>query len=156
MNIVAGLSGLKAAADLTKTLRDALKSGTIKPDEIAGRIGEIYDYITDSKAALVDAKEESEALKAELRALKDTRDLADSLQHDGKVYWIARGEKWDGPFCSRCWDKDKTIVRLDHQRTRSEDPRLASFWCPVDHRSVDTLKRPNVIPEQPPLRGDRW
>ena len=156
MNIVAGLSGIKAAADLTKTLRDAIKSGTMKSDEIAGRIGEIYDYIIDSKAALVDAKEENETLKAEVRALKASRELAHSLQHDGKVYWIAQGDKWDGPFCSRCWDKDEKLVRLDHQIVRNDDPRIGSFWCPVDHGSITTLKRPSVIPEQPLLHSDRW
>jgi hypothetical protein len=39
MNILVGMSGLKAAADLTKALRDGIKAGLIKPDEIAGRIG---------------------------------------------------------------------------------------------------------------------
>jgi hypothetical protein len=34
-------------------LRDAVKSGGIKDDEISGRIGESYDYIIDSKAALI-------------------------------------------------------------------------------------------------------
>ena len=97
MNIAAGLSGLKAAADITKMPREGIKAGSIKGDEIAGRIGEIYDYIIDSKAALVDAKEENEALKAVLKSLKDTQSLAASLEHDGKVYWIARGEKGMAP-----------------------------------------------------------
>src|SRR5271157_6398630 len=129
MDIVAGMSGLKAAAEMTKALRDGLKRGGIRPDEIAGRIGEIYDYIIDSKAALVDAKEENEALKAEIKTLKDAQVLAASLQHDGKVYWIARGDKWDGPFCSRCWDDNGKLIRLDHQRARLSDPQDASFWC---------------------------
>jgi hypothetical protein len=63
MTIAAGLSGLKAAADMIKMLRDGLKAGSIKPDEIAGRIGEIYDYIIDSRVALNDAQEEIRSLK---------------------------------------------------------------------------------------------
>ena len=77
---------MRAAADLTKALRDGIKEGSVKSDEIAGRIGEIYDYIIDSKAALVDAKEENEALKTELKTLKDPQVLATGLEHDGKVY----------------------------------------------------------------------
>jgi hypothetical protein len=151
MNILAGLSGLKAAAEMTKALRDGIKVGTIGADELAGRIGEIYDYIIDSKAALVDAKEENEALKAELKALKDIQALAASLQHDGKVYWIARDDRWDGPFCSRCWDDTGKLVRLDHQRVRHDDPQDVSFWCPVDKANITTRMRPTVVPGQAPF-----
>ena len=69
MTIAAGLSGLKAAADMTKMLRDGLKAGSIKPDEIAGRIGEIYDYIIDSRVALNDAQEEIRSLKQQLDSM---------------------------------------------------------------------------------------
>ncbi len=67
MNIVAGLGGIKAAAEMTKALRDGIKAGQIKADEIAGRIGEIYDYIIDSKAALIEAQSEIKALGASFR-----------------------------------------------------------------------------------------
>ena len=53
MTIAAGLSGLKAAADLTRILRDGLKSGQITVDQLSGRIGEIYDYIINSKDHLL-------------------------------------------------------------------------------------------------------
>ena len=70
VNLLAGLSGLNAAVTMTRTLRDGLKAGSIKPEEIAGRIGEIYDYICDSKDALVDAKDEISKLSADLDVLK--------------------------------------------------------------------------------------
>lgn len=66
-------------ADLTKSLRGGLKTGQIKPDEIAGRIGEIYDYIIDSKAALVEAQEESLQLTDQIRKLQDATELADGF-----------------------------------------------------------------------------
>ena len=62
MSIAVGLSGIKTTADLVKGFRDGLKAGTVQPDEIAGRIGEIYDYIIDSKEALADAKGEIDAV----------------------------------------------------------------------------------------------
>jgi hypothetical protein len=66
MDIASGLAALKTASDLTRSLRDAVKSGGIKDDEISGRIGEIYDYIIDSKAALIDASEEIHNLKGQV------------------------------------------------------------------------------------------
>ncbi len=48
-------------------MRDAAKAGSLKPDEFAGRVGDIYDYIVDSKYALIEAKDEIQELKAQLR-----------------------------------------------------------------------------------------
>ncbi len=82
MTIAGGLAGLKAAAELTKALRDAAKSGVVKPDEFAGRVSEIYDYIIESRVALADAQEELQNLKYELKALRDTSAIAADLVFD--------------------------------------------------------------------------
>ena len=145
MNIAAGMTALRTGIDLTRTLRDALKAGTIKGDEIAGRIGEIYDYIVDSKDALVDAKDEIETLKSELRLLKDEKSLADSLEHDGTAYWIRKGEKWDGPFCSPCWDETEKLVRLQDDQGSGTHPSLFMLMCPVKHGFITVKRRPRII-----------
>ena len=67
MGIATGLSALKTGTDLLRVLRDRLKSGEVKGEEVIGRIGEIYDYIVDSKDSLVDAKDEIHDLKEKLR-----------------------------------------------------------------------------------------
>jgi hypothetical protein len=83
MDIASGLAALKTASDLTRFLRDAVKSGGIKDDELSGRIGEIYDYIIDSKAALIDASEEIHNLRSQLLSLnKDA-----NVFLDGGVNW---------------------------------------------------------------------
>jgi hypothetical protein len=66
MDIATGLSALKTSTDLLRALREKLKSGEVKGEEVIGRIGEIYDYIVESKDALVDAKDEIYALKEKL------------------------------------------------------------------------------------------
>jgi hypothetical protein len=65
MEIAGGLAALKAAADLTRVLRDAAKAGSLKADEFAGRIAEVYDCISDSKEALFSAQEVISHLQAE-------------------------------------------------------------------------------------------
>ncbi len=112
MSILGGLSALAAAADLTKTMRDAAKSGAIKPDEFAGRVGEIYDYIIDSKAALVDAQEEMLRLQAEIRAFNDDRDFKAGLEFDSKGYYKRKGSGRDEFYCSACLDLDNKHSRL--------------------------------------------
>jgi hypothetical protein len=112
MDIVAGLSGLKTAADLTRTLREALKSSQLKPDEISGRIGEIYDYIVDSKDALIDAKEEIVRLQDEITKL---RDIGDNFELRDNVYW-RKGTR--DAYCPLCLGATGRAVPL--QKTSGE------------------------------------
>jgi hypothetical protein len=70
MEIASGLSALKTAADLTKALRDAAKAGSLKPDEFAGRVAEVYDYISDSKESLLNAQATISQLRDENEKLK--------------------------------------------------------------------------------------
>jgi DNA repair exonuclease SbcCD ATPase subunit len=70
MEIASGLSALKTAADLARALRDAAKAGSLKSDEFAGRIAEVYDYISDSKEAVLDAQETISQLREENERLE--------------------------------------------------------------------------------------
>ena len=110
MSLATGLSALKAATDLTRSLRDGLKSGAIQGDEISGRIGEIYDHIVESKDALVEARDEIQQLKDQLQSFNNRKQIESELEHDGRVYWRNHGTK--GPYCPFCWDKDKRLVTL--------------------------------------------
>jgi hypothetical protein len=112
MSIVAGMSALAAAANLTKTMRDAAKSGTIKPDEFVGRVGEIYDYIIDSKAALVDAQEEMLRLQAKIRAFDDDKEFKAGLEFHPKGYYRRKGPGGDEFYCSACLDLNNARSRL--------------------------------------------
>ncbi len=47
--IETGISAIRTAMELTRALREALKTQPLKADEVSGRIGEIYDYIDDSQ-----------------------------------------------------------------------------------------------------------
>ncbi|HAR54757.1 TPA: hypothetical protein DCR79_00480, partial [Patescibacteria group bacterium] len=50
---------------------------------------------------------------------EDNNKLRDQLQTKGKIilrdscYWIQDSEKLDGPYCTRCWDKNKDMIRLN-------------------------------------------
>jgi hypothetical protein len=115
MSLATGLSALSAATNLTRSLRDGLKSGTIKGDEISGRIGEIYDNIVDSKDALVEARDEIQQLKTQLSSFNDRRHIDSELHHDGYVYWRKHSDgNTSGPYCVFCWKKENCLVPLTH------------------------------------------
>lgn len=87
----------------------------MRPEEIAGRIGEIYDYIVDSKDALVEAKDEIQSLKTKLQIINDRREISNQLTHDGYVYWRKHPDGIrTGPYCVFCWEKEDKLVPLTH------------------------------------------
>lgn len=110
--IAAGLSGLKAAAEMTKAIRDGLRAGSIKSDEIPSRIGEIYDYIVDSKAALVDAQDEILTLKKTIESFNDDKAFRDSLTFNLRGYYERNGTAGIERYCSACLDKNRDRVRI--------------------------------------------
>ncbi len=112
MDFLAGLGAIAAAADLTKNMRDAAKAGTLKPNEFAGRVGEIYDYIIDSKAALVDAQEEILRLQARIRSFDDDKEFKDSLQFHPLGYYWRKTPSGDEFYCSACLDFNAKRTRL--------------------------------------------
>lgn len=101
MEIAGGLAALKTAADLTRSLRDAAKAGTLKPDEFAGRVAEVYDYISDSKEALLSAQEMISQLRLENEGLE--RRLAETVEAEPcpschKKSWYVESSQLDHQF----------------------------------------------------------
>ena len=96
---------------MTRALRDGIKAGQIKGDEIAGRIGEIYDYIIESKDALVGAKEEIQSLKDRLRIVEEQDDFRKGLRFE-RTRYHRNTEAGEEVYCSACLDVDGKRVRL--------------------------------------------
>jgi hypothetical protein len=149
VDIVVALSGLKTAADLTRMLRDGLKSGQVKTNEAAARIGDIYDAIVDSKDALNDAKDEIVRLQDEVKKLNKAADEEHSFTFEHGVYWktsevqTSRREgpeqtpvreiRYHGPFCPLCKDVNQQAVHLKHDGIM-QDGTQHIWFCEV-HKS---------------------
>jgi hypothetical protein len=135
MEIASGLSALKTAADLARTLRDAAKAGTLKPDEFAGRIAEIYDYIGESKEAVFEAQEKLSHLRAENERLK-------TYVFHHSVNWrvIADGTE-DGPFCPTCVSAG-VDMRLLLRSIVDQSGAVMHFHCPKSHFEIGGVRDP--------------
>ena len=55
--------------------------------------------------------EENHGLKDQLRAAQEQQDIASELKPDENAYWRTIDGKRDGPFCMRCWNVDRKLVR---------------------------------------------
>ena len=87
---------------------------------------QVYEVVTENR----DLKEQNRSLREKLATRQQ-------LAFRKNAYW--RDD--DGPFCSRCWDSDGQLVRLQTQQ--GYHPQ-----CPkCDHSAID--------PDQPPPKPIR-
>jgi hypothetical protein len=149
VTIASGLSSLSAAANLVKALREGLKSDQIKSDEIAGRVGEIYDYILDSKEALLNAKDDLGALEKKIRSLEHSADLQKRVRfHDQAVWKVdSSNDGEEGPFCPVCWSLNSKLVRPTYGDSSRSDEIV--FSCRVHESSVGFTVPRLVCKEHP-------
>lgn len=109
------LPGLKTGLELAKNLRDAVKKPETQPDEVAARLLEIIDQITESKIQASELVDEHLKLKRErdnaLEQLAVAKDMEFVL--DGQFY-VRKSEASNGliPYCPTCWKVEGRTVHL--------------------------------------------
>lgn len=76
----------------------------------------------------LELQEENIALRHQVSDLERFQDLRASLKFDGTVYWqLDETEEEHGPFCQRCFDIDKLLVRLQ-DGTYHDGDRYVKLW----------------------------
>lgn len=122
---------------------EALKDAALVLKE-AGKI-EQYRQILETQEKLLDMQKRISELESENLTLKEQISLTASIEHRNNAYWTA-GEKEDGPFCTRCWDVTKKLVRL-HPLGNP-----AFHGCPECKKSVQTNPhyQPHYTKQMPP------
>ena len=57
-------------------------------------------------------RDQNIALKERVKELEASQALATDLTYRDSAYYLRGGPGEDGPFCQRCWDVDKRLVRV--------------------------------------------
>ena len=107
---------------------DDLKS-IAKVLQEAGKI-EQYRKILEVQEKLLEMQKRTGELDEENKKLQDKLAIKENLFYKNNAYWIKRGSTKDGPFCSRCWDKNKDLIRMHPM------PNTAYADCPECKNSV--------------------
>jgi len=115
----------------------------------AGKIDQ-YRQILEAQEKLLDMQKQIADLESDNQDLKDKLKTKESLTYENNAYWI-EGEKKDGPFCSRCWDSERQIIRMQPCGNRAYascpncsnksvkiDPHFESPFTPIDPRRNST------------------
>lgn len=114
--ITAALSGIKAATDIAKVLKDSIFS--LEKAEMKLQVASLVEALADAKLNIVDVRALLDDKDREIALLKKSRQMS----FDGDVYWSPTDNNGqDGPFCPHCHDTKQLFVRL-----HKDGP---GWWC---------------------------
>ena len=69
---------------------------------------ELYRQILDLQGEVLKVVEENASLRKQVADLSEKMRISGELRFDRDVYWVDDA----GPYCTRCWDTTKQLVRL--------------------------------------------
>ena len=77
-----------------------------------GATVEAQEKIMELRETALGFQEENFSLRERIRLLEDDLKIKQQLKFEGASYWLNDGKTKDGPFCQRCYDVEKKLVRL--------------------------------------------
>lgn len=84
---------------------------------------QLYKSILDAYNAALELMSENADLKERIKELEKQQVTDGMLEFNSNVYWIRKGEpSTRSPYCSRCWDIDKKLVRMHLIGTEGKCP----------------------------------
>ena len=112
--ITSAYSAVKAIKELGSTLLDAKIDSTAKQrvTEVLEKLGGIQDTLFYIREELLRLQDENHELKEKIKQLEEKLEEKGKLKYEKPSYWVIDGETKDGPFCQKCYDADKKLIRL--------------------------------------------
>jgi len=95
--------GITDAIDLSGRVIEMIKTGATM---------ELREKIMELREAVLNVKEELLTLREENAELKREAAQRGTLKFEDWVYWLHEDGTRDGPFCPKCQDDEKKLVRL--------------------------------------------
>jgi len=109
-SIAAIFSSLKAATDIAKLLKEADLS--LEKAEHKMKLAELINALADAKIEASGIQETLNLKDSEIRELKQALNIQKNLKYEDPAYWLVEGDNREGPFCQRCYDDGRKLIRL--------------------------------------------
>lgn len=77
----------------------------------AGKI-EQYQKILETQKELLEMQKKIQELEKENSELREKLKIKENIFFENNAYWLKKDEQKDGPFCTKCWDKDRYLIRM--------------------------------------------
>jgi hypothetical protein len=72
---------------------------------------DLYKKLTELQTRAMELEEENRTLKDEIRTIREQQDISGRMIVNDNSYYVDDGKQLDGPFCMRCWDADRKLIR---------------------------------------------
>ena len=130
------LGSVKTAIDIAKFFKDSDLS--LEKAEAKLKLADLISALADAKIQISDIQQALGEKDAEIRKLQNTLSQKANLRWEAPYYWSDEAGKRDGPFCQRCYDDERKLIRLQEN--------VVGFWsCMACHNSVvDARYRPTT------------
>jgi len=73
---------------------------------------ELNRKIIDLCDEIFELREDNLKLKEKIKALDEEKKINKKMVFESPFYWLKDGEKKDGPYCQKCYDDNKKLIRL--------------------------------------------
>jgi hypothetical protein len=107
---------------------------------------ELNQKIVDLRDEIFELKENNLKFKEKIKSLEEEKKINEKMIFEPPFYWLKDGEKKDGPYCQKCYDDNKKLIRL-------QDLKNGYWTCLVCKSSVadPSYKLPNRV-----NKGGSW
>lgn len=85
---------------------------------------DLYRKLVELEGEIIELTGQNHMLIEKTRELEQALKTAEALVFERNVYWLEDEETRDGPYCQRCYDVNKKLVRL-----QPWDDTWACFEC---------------------------
>jgi tRNA(Ile2) C34 agmatinyltransferase TiaS len=76
---------------------------------------ELQERLMQLREEALVLQEENIKLKETVQALEKEREIEQELVYEQPYYWRVKDDQKEGPYCQKCYDSDKHLIRLQAQ-----------------------------------------
>lgn len=134
--ISAILTSIKTAADIAKALREA--DVTFEKAESKLKLADLMTALADARMSTATIQEQLSEKDQRIRDLEVELATQKQMTYSSPFYWRIEGDRRDGPYCQRCYDKDRSAIHL-------QDLHNGYWECAACN---STYQGPNYQPRQ--------
>ena len=117
--VAAFVGSVRTATEVAKLL---MSSGSaLEKAELKMKLAELLEALAEAKIQAVAIQEELAASQELARAFRERLEIAEKVVYRAPSYFLQNADELDGPFCQRCYDSERKLIRL-------QQPGREGYW----------------------------
>lgn len=109
-SIAAALAGIRSATEIAKIIKDS--GASLEKAEIKLQLADLISALADAKIEIANVRETMSDKETELNSLKQKLEIKENIVWERPCYFVVENDKKDGPYCQKCYDSKKLLIRL--------------------------------------------